>query len=348
MTHESESKLPDASDRYLILGSTASPYATKLRSVMRYRRIAHDWRVMGKSGRQATADIKPGLIPMIRKPGGTDWQTDTSVIIQDLEQDHDGRSVFPDDPALRFLCQLLEDMADEWAVKPLFWYRWADPQDQAYVSRWAGAEWGTSDAPSGTVEEAAEFRDRQVGRMPIIGAHPDNAELLEECFCRMIDAFEPHVRLESYLFGSRPSVADFAWASQLGQMAVDPSPMAVMRERAPQTDLWCRRVDDCSGVEGQWHPLDQVLAGPADALLQLAGEVYLPFLIANRDAYQQGAEWMSFSALGHPYRQAPFKYQMKCLAALQQGLRDLPDEDRRRLEPILRKTGCWKILSMSN
>jgi hypothetical protein len=53
--------------------------------------------------------------------------------------------VIPDDKAVAFVCDLLEDLADEWAVKPLFLYRWWDPEDQAYVSRWAGEEWSVSD-----------------------------------------------------------------------------------------------------------------------------------------------------------------------------------------------------------
>jgi hypothetical protein len=59
----------------------------------------------------------------------------------------------------------LEDLADEWAVKPLFFYRWWDAEDQAYVSRWAGEEWSTSEAEAGSAEEDEQFRRRQISRM---------------------------------------------------------------------------------------------------------------------------------------------------------------------------------------
>jgi glutathione S-transferase len=114
-------------------------------------------------------------------------------------------------------------------VKPLFLYRWWDPQDQVYVSRWAGEEWSVSDAEPGSAEEIEHFRRRQISRMPILGATAENKPLLEESYHRILAAFEPHVGMTRYLFGSRPSLADFAWFGQLSELATDPSPMRIMR-----------------------------------------------------------------------------------------------------------------------
>jgi len=329
--------------RYRLIGSTASPYAIKLRALMRYRRIPFDWVIMTKELRKQTAHLRPNLIPVLQYPDGT-FRGETSTLAHDLEARHEERSVIPPDRALAFLCDLLEDVADEWAVKPLFLYRWWDPEDQTYVSRWAGQEWSTSEAATGSAEEIDEFRRRQISRMSILGATAENKPLLEESYRRILAAFEPHVGMTNYLFGSRPSLADFAWFGQLSEMATDPTPMRILRERAPFTDHWVRRLDDASGVDGEWHQRERVLNGWVEALLRIAGELYLPFLVANAEAFARGLERLEIEVWGLPYALAPFKYQVKCLHQLRDKFAALESGDRDALQPILARTGCWDPL----
>jgi glutathione S-transferase len=329
--------------RYRLIGSTASPYAIKLRALMRYRRIPFDWVIMTKELRKQTAHLRPNLIPVLQYPDGT-FRGETSTLAHDLEARHEERSVIPPDRALAFLCDLLEDLADEWAVKPLFLYRWWDPEDQAYVSRWAGQEWATSEAATGSAEEIDEFRRRQISRMPILGATAENKPLLEESYRRILAAFEPHVGMSNYLFGSRPSLADFAWFGQLSEMATDPTPMRILRERAPFTDHWVRRLDDASGMDGEWYPRERVLNGWVEALLRIVGELYLPFLLANAEAFVRGLERLEIEVWCLPYALAPFKYQVKCLYQLRDRFAALDAGDRDVLQPILARTGCWETL----
>lgn len=337
--------MPAVGARFRLLGSTASPYALKLRAVLRYRRIPFDWILMGRAGRAETAHVTPALIPVLQDPEDGRYRIDTTVLIRDLERRYaDGRSVFPAHPGVALVSDLLEDMADEWAVKCLFLYRWSDPVDQAYVSRWAAEEWGTSDGAPGSLDEIAQFRARQIGRMPTIGASDETRALLEESFARVLAAFEPHVGMDRYLFGSRPSAADFAWYGQLTQMAIDPTPMAIMRRVAPKTEIWARRLDDASGVEGEWSTPEAALSGAARALLELAGAVYLPFLVANAEAHAAGAEWVALTALGHDFRQRPFKYQVKCLERLRAAFAALDQEARRAVAPELAQSRCLPYL----
>src|SRR3954466_10058761 len=188
-----------AEGRYRLIGSTASPYGIKLPALMRYRTIPFDWVIMTKALRRQTEHLRPNLIPVLQYPDGT-FGGESTALAYDLEARHPDRSVIPDDKAVAFVCDLLEDLADEWAVKPLFLYRWWDPEDQAYVSRWAGEEWSTSEAAAGSAQEIEEFRERQISRMAILGATAENRPLLEESYRRTLAVFEPHVGMNNYLF----------------------------------------------------------------------------------------------------------------------------------------------------
>jgi glutathione S-transferase len=330
--------------RYKLIGSTASPYAIKLRALMRYRRIPFDWIIMTKALRKRTDHLRPNLIPVLQYPDGT-FRAETTMLAYDLETRHSERSIIPQDKAVAFVCDLLEDLADEWTVKPLFLYRWWDPEDQLYVSRWAGEEWSTSEAATGSPEEIDEFRRRQIARMPILGATAENKPLLEESYRRILAAFEPHVGMTSYLFGTQPSLADFAWYGQLSEMATDPTPMRILREKAPFTDHWVRRLDDASGIDGEWYPRERALGGWVEALLRIAGELYLPFLVANAEAFAGGLERLEIKVWELPYTLAPFKYQVKCLQQLRDKFAALDASDRAALQPILQRTGCWEPLA---
>ena len=329
--------------RYRLIGSTASPYAIKLRALLRYRRIPFDWVIMTKALRKQTEHLRPNLIPVLQYPDGS-FRGETTTLAYDLEARHSDRSVIPEDKAVAFVCDLLEDLADEWAVKPLFLYRWWDPEDQAYVSRWAGEEWSVSDAEPGSAEEIEQFRRRQISRMSILGATAENKPLLEESYHRILAAFEPHVGMNKYIFGSRPSLADFAWFGQLSELATDPTPMRIMRKKAPFTDHWTRRLDDASGVDGQWYPRGLALSGMAEALLRIAGELYLPFLVANAEAFAKGVERLEMNVWGLPYALSPFKYQVKCLDLIRGKFAALDAEHRAAPRPVLERTGCWEHL----
>src|SRR3954449_8695785 len=80
--------------RYRLIGSTASPYAIKLRALLRYRRIPFDWVIMTKALRKATEHLRPNLIPVLQYPDGT-YRAETTALAYDLESRHNERSVIP-------------------------------------------------------------------------------------------------------------------------------------------------------------------------------------------------------------------------------------------------------------
>lgn len=337
--------------RYRLLGGPGSPYSLKMRAVLRYRRIPHNWVVPNKprfrdpDGELAKAD--KGIIPVMQVPDGRYWADSTPMILA-LEEMHPGeRSVLPDDPADRFLALLLEDLADEWLVFAMFDYRWADPVDQEFCARRQMAGWYGA-MPGPEFEEVVSFfLNRQVKMLARAGDLSANRPLWQEGYRRVLEAIELQVQHSRYLFGGRPSIADFGLYGQLSQLAIDPTPSVVIRRDAVRTYQWTQDMDDASGIDGAWRDPHEPLGAGVAALLTLAGDTYLPFLVANAAAMAAGTNPYDLQHGGKSYPNPTRSYKRRCLLWLKAALADVKGEARARLEMILRQYDCWEPLQFA-
>jgi len=130
----------------------------------------------------------------------------------------------------------------------------------------------------------------------------------------------------------------------LKTLATDPTPMAVMRRSAMKTESWVRQLDDASGIEGDWLAPGEDLPSATLGLLALAGEYYLPFLLANAAAMERGETTFSLAYPKGPYSQGTFGYQAKCLVDLRRRFGDLCGEAAARTSAVLQQTGCLDAL----
>ena len=192
----------------------------------------------------------------------------------------------------------------------------------ARINRWAGSG-GDGTDPS---TEAAK---------PVI----------EASYRRVLAALEASVPTQEYLFGTRPSLADFSLFGQLQILATDPTSAAIMRSEAPHLHTWLMRLDDASGVEGEWQPANAAPGPAVIALLRLAGDAYLPFLKANAEAIDEGRDMLHVRLADGEFTQAPFRYQAKCYRALRSAYAALDPDARARVRPVLEETGCLAYLA---
>ena len=324
---------------YTIYGGLGSPYSMKMRAVLRYRRLPYIWRQMEMGDDRVFKNVKAPVIPVIQYPDGS-WHNDSTPMIFELERAEPARSVVPADPAQAFLAYLLEDFADEWGTKPMFHYRWYRERDQKQMSEWLAFDRLKGHGRQTILDAAAAFRARQVGRMALVGCTPENAPIIEDTAREILALFEAQVTEENYLFGTRPSLADFAWFGQLSQLANDPTPSELLRNEFPFTYRWLMNLDDASGVEGEWRDPDVPLPAAVRGLLKLAGEIYFPFLLANAVAVSKGYESFSVTIRGRDYSQGAFKYQVKCLAELRAAYAALDAGAKAALDPVLTAADC--------
>ncbi len=330
---------------YILHGIDPSPYSVKMRAILRYRRLPFVWKADGNPRDVAVANNLPPVIPVLAFPDGR-VMNDSTPLAYALEREHPGqRSIIPDDAPQAYLSDLLEDFGDEWVTKIMFHYRWYYEADRKFGQVWVVTSRDPVMAEADRLAAMKAFNDRQVGRMAMVGCTEQNRPILEDSYRLILDSLNRHVRATPFLFGSRPSLADFGLYGQLQILAVDPTPMAEMRERAVDVYCWLLRLDDASGVEGKWSDPALPLPGTLKALLKHCGETYLPFLAANLGALQEGRDEVALDITGRHYAQAPFRYQAKCYDALRKKLAALPAAARQRLDPVLEEAGCLKWLA---
>lgn len=331
--------------RYKLYGGGGSPYSMKMRAIMRYRRLPFDWVLVTPVLREQLKHDGPPVIPILQFPEDGSLHVDSTPLAYMLEERHPGqRSIIPDDPCHAYLSDLLEDMGDEWCTKMMFHYRWYFDVDQIYSSRQIIAD-NSPGVVGHALERAAEaIRARQVSRMPLVGCTEGNRPVIEAGYHRVLEILAGFVTRDEFLFGSRPSLGDFGIFGQLQVLASDHTSMMIMRAEAPRVYDWIRRMNDLSGIEGQWDPIGKLKSATID-MLKFTGSNYLPFLKANWDALQAGKQEVSLEIEGKPYSQAVFKYQGKCYDRLRKKLAEVTGEPGDRLVQILEDTGCYEYLT---
>jgi hypothetical protein len=184
--------------------------------------------------------------------------------------------------------------------------------------------------------------------MAIVGCAAENFPLIVASTRALLSALEAHVVDQHCLFGTRPSLAEFSMYGQLSQLGVDPTAQTMMRNDYPYSFRWLLHIDDMSGINGEWDTeitgADTPFAPIITAWLKQVGEIYMPFLRANAAAIEAGDEMFSITAMGLPYTQGVFKYQVKCLADLRARYAALDAAARGRIDPLLAQTGCLNAL----
>ena len=345
---------PLATPSPLMLGGQyGSPYSLKMRGVLRYRRIPFRW-VLRDSKWDNIGKAPVAIVPVIVFPGldGSpgDVMVDSSPLIMRREADYSGRSVVPSDPAVAFIDALIEDYADEWLTKAMYHYRWAYEPDIDKAGKLLPLSRNLQ-LDSDASRQAYDFiTQRQIGRRTLVGSTEFNTPVIEGSYVRLLGLLNELFAGRDFIAGDRPGRGDFGIYGQLTQLVRwDPTPMALAVEHAPKVINWVERMDDLSWLDvddSGWLDLDN-LGDVASRLLTEIGSTYAPFMVANAAACEAGADEVACDIGGQTYRQAPFKYQAKCLQWLRDDYAQLSETDQSRVDAALADTGCEVLFASS-
>ena len=331
-------------------GLPGSPYTQKMLALLRYRRIPYRFLYGDAAELAELPKPKVALLPTFYLPdetGALEAVVDSTPLIRRLENTYTGRSVIPRDPVVAFVDYLLEDYADEWLTKAMFHYRWhyADDIEKAgnILPRWSAISASSSEIAL----RGKAFSERQISRLYVVGSNETTTPLIEESYRRLLEVLDEIFSQRPFVFGRRPSAADFALYGQLSALVkFDPTPSALALKHAPRVYAWVDLVSDLSGQrpsDPDWIDREQIRDSLRPVLCEL-GRTYVPVMLANAQAVMNGAESVEATVNGLQWTQKPFPYQAKCVKWLNEMFAALDDDEQKWVQQILEGTGCESLL----
>jgi len=163
-------------------------------------------------------------------------------------------------------------------------------------------------------------------RLPLVGVEKKNEKVLKPSFERFFTLLNAHLEKTLFLFGGRPSSADFALAGQVAQMLMDPTPGEWLRNKAPFVVAWSEFMENPK-PGGPFKPLNEL----DDTLLALFKDevavTYMPWARANMDAATRKAERVELNLDGKAYEQITQHYAARAYQAVVKAVDEAKDAE---------------------
>ena len=221
-----------------------SYFSGKMQAYLAYKDIPH--RTHEITWQELVDRVAPqtGLVevPVVECADGS-FMRDSTAMIEWFELHYRVAPVLPDAPESAFYCRLLEDYADEGLWRPALYFRWAFDKDAALYSRRFTEDFLSYPlTPAAVLRATVRDRQRRV-YLRGEGITPENRTDVERHYTDELADLEAIFRRRPFLFGDRPSLADFGYfASMFRHFGIDPTPSRIMRNTAPAVYEWVARM----------------------------------------------------------------------------------------------------------
>lgn len=282
---------------YQLYGAEISYYTGKVRAYLRWKNIPFEEIAPDAEVYQKLILPRVGfpVIPVVIAPDDSCLQ-DSTDIIDELERRHGGPSIYPDTPCQRLASLLLETYGDEWLVIPAMHYRWHHNRE------WAIEAFGALNAPTASADLQREIGARRAGPFAhaavLLGAEPHMHGAIEASYDSLLGELSRHFACHPFLFGDRPSIADFGLVGPLyAHQYRDPKSGEHMRKKAPLVAQWVERMQNPLPLSGAFLPDDEI----AHTLLPILRRMCIEQLPVLADSAGKVREWLG----EHPDEELP-------------------------------------------
>jgi glutathione S-transferase len=260
---------------YRVHGMMQSYFTRKMTGYLDYKGIPWLFRRFPGTSPEAAAAGFPGGVPVVETPAG-EFMWDSTPMIHHLELRFPARGVLPPDPVQRFLCYLIEDAADEWFYRPAVGSRWFFPENAA-VGGFELARDVAVRMPLACDQAHIGVGAHVRSSCPPLGVTADTIQLwVDDVLRPWLRVLGAHLARRPYLFGERPSLADFAlFGGNAAHFVNDPLCRRWTEEDGPAVVQHTHRLLEPEDQEfGGWDDP----SATCDALLAELGTRYLPWV----------------------------------------------------------------------
>ena len=377
----------------LLWGVEASPFLLKLEAMLRFqerpfRRLPaqggflENLRIFirlesAKRGRRVLRypEMDPNLdeypsVPFLSEDGER-FLYDSSALGHWLDDGLAGNQLplFPTEPRLRFIAQLIDEAFDEYGLYMVHHMRWVGSATDNAMGERTAQEMSKLVTPLLAPLIRRHLARRQVRRCPYLlsvapegytaavaptripparPGFPPTHDLLYESWVAYLAAMESLLAVQPWILGDRFSIADASAYGQLSMNLVDPSAERQLCERAPRTRQWLEEIRDGrhAGSSGSLS-----LSVAAKPLLAMIMATFAPLMAQNEQAWQRAAKrgetlfneaafdtgraLYDGELLGHPFRAVAKTFQVRVWRELRASWHQLPESEQVALRDSL-------------
>lgn len=344
-----------SSKPYVMHGWHLSFFSGKTRAYLRYKGVPfvdHEvdaYTLMWKIPRKTGATV----MPVVVTPEG-EWLQDSKHIVDVLERRFPQKPVMPATPRQRIAAQLLEAWADEWWIPVAMHYRWVYPENYPLFE---------SDGGNALLPGFPRFlKNRMVayaankmrGYLPSVGIVPEQYAVMERWTENMLDALERHFAAMPYLFGTQPSIADFALLGPMyGHLARDPMPKRELIAPRPHLKAWVERMNAAPSQPGAFLADDQI-PDTLQPVFDAVFKEFYPMVVGIRDELRKALPTLpperpriprvlgmiEFPMGDGRYRRAAMPYTLWMMQRIFDDYRGLDDGERASVDAWLQEQGA--------
>lgn len=348
---------------YRLYGVEISLFSSKVRAYMNYKGLDYVEKAPNfLDFRRFAKEVNARVMPVVETHEG-DLLADTSLIIEALEAQHPEPSITPSAGQVQIAAMLFEAWIDEVNYIIAGHTRWSHDENFPLFRDTMGKAMFPilpKILQNWMVEKTAVAAMRNL--KPKMGFTPNQIPILDQWIVELLDKLDAHFQAHNYLFGGKPTVADYALVGCCyGHLYLDPWPRRELIDPRPHLKAYTERVHSGEKATGDWFSAGEFPESLQALLSMMFTQLYsinqqtveiVEQLILQEnkrpgDVLSRFPGKIDLPMLNKTYNKVTFSYTLWMMQRIQRACAELSEVERESLSDFFSSMGVDNIESIS-